>query len=112
MFKDQEPMKNKTISKWEANKKLKKFMVETIQQMQATTPPLEAPFTLVGEWFTSWTKMPSSIDLAKPSKLQEVPSMFISKIIFVVDTFDDINKLMWETNYTLIFNNCSRLHLN
>jgi hypothetical protein len=37
--------------------------------MQVATPPLELiPFTIVGEWTTSWAMMPSLIDVAKPTK--------------------------------------------
>jgi hypothetical protein len=45
--------------------------------------------------------MLSSTKPTKPTKLQEVPSTSLSKIIFVEGIFQDINKQMLETNYTL-----------
>jgi hypothetical protein len=41
---------------------------------------------------TSWIGMLSSIEPAKPIKLQEVLSTSPSKIIFVEEIFQDINK--------------------
>jgi len=49
----------------------------------------------------NWVGMLSSTKLAKPTKLQEIPSTSLSKIIFVEEIFQDISKQMLETNYTL-----------
>jgi hypothetical protein len=43
VFKGQKPRKNKSTVDWEAKDKLKKFIMETIQQMQTTSPPLDLP---------------------------------------------------------------------
>ncbi len=67
-------------------------MVETIQQMQAVNTSPNIPFIIVGEWTTRWARMPSSIDLTKPTKPKEVPSTFSHKFIFVEEIFQDINK--------------------
>lgn len=58
--KDQEPRKNKTTIDWEAKKKLKKSMVETIQQMQVANPLTDILSIPTKEWITSWVGMPSS----------------------------------------------------
>jgi hypothetical protein len=50
---------------------------------------------------TNWARMPSSIEPGNPTKLQEIPSTSPSKTIFVDEIFQDINKQMLETNYTL-----------
>jgi hypothetical protein len=49
VFKGQKPRKNKSTFDWEAKDKLKKSIVETIQQMQKTSPPLDLPNLSVGE---------------------------------------------------------------
>jgi hypothetical protein len=43
VFKGRKPRKNKFTVDWEAKDKLKKSIVETIQQMQTTNPPLDLP---------------------------------------------------------------------
>ncbi len=101
VFKDWNPKKNKSITSWEAKEKLKKPMVETIQQMQAVNPSLDLPTPLVGEWTISWARMRSLIKHLEPTKLQEVPSTFPSKNISMEEIFQDINKQMLETSCTL-----------
>jgi hypothetical protein len=45
--------------------------------------------------------MPSLAKRVKPTKLQEVPSTFPSKIIYMEEILQDMNKQMLETSYTL-----------
>ncbi len=75
------------VANWEVEKKLKKSMVETIQQMQVVSSPFDLLTPLVGEWTTSWVGMPSSTKLAERTKFQEIPSTFPSKIVFVEEIF-------------------------
>jgi hypothetical protein len=77
-------------------------MVETIQHMEAASSPLDLPNPSIGEWTTNWARMPSSAEFVEPTKLQEVRSTSPSKIIFMDEIFQDINKQMLEINYTLI----------
>jgi hypothetical protein len=65
--------------------------------MQVASPPP------IGEWTISWAGMLSLAKPTKPTKLQEVPPTYPSKIIYVEEYFLDINKQMLETNYTLKF---------
>jgi hypothetical protein len=44
--------------------------------------------------------MPNLAKPTKPTKLQEILSIFPSKIIYVEEIFQDINKQMLETSYT------------
>ncbi len=76
-------------------------MVEIIEQMQTTNPPPNICTTITREWTTNWAKMPSPTKLAKPTKPHEVFLTSPNKFIFVEEIFQDINKQMLETNYTL-----------
>jgi hypothetical protein len=49
-------------------------MVKTIQKMKIVTSPTCARQTTMGEWNSSWARMPNlMIILTKTSKPQEVP---------------------------------------
>jgi hypothetical protein len=101
VFKDRKPRKNKFVVDWETEEKLKRSMVETIQQMQVINPPLDLPIPSTKEWTISWVRMPTSIECADPIELQEVPFTSPSKTIFVEEIFQDINKQMLEISYTM-----------
>jgi hypothetical protein len=101
MFKDQKPRKNKFAVDWETEEKLKRYMVETIQQMQVINSPLDLPIPSTKEWTISWARMPSSIEPANPIKLQEVPFTSPRKSISIKEIFQDINKQMLEISYTM-----------
>jgi hypothetical protein len=45
--------------------------------------------------------MPSLTKHVEPTKLQEIPYTFPSKNIFMEEIFQDTNKQMFETSYTL-----------
>lgn len=64
-------MKEKLAADFEVKRKLKKLMVETVQQMQAASPPPNISFTITRKWMTSWADMLSSRKHAKPTKPQE-----------------------------------------
>ncbi len=49
----------------------------------------------------SWAMMPSSRKPIEPTKSQEIFSTSPSKFIYVEEIFQDINKQMLETSYTL-----------
>jgi hypothetical protein len=78
--------------------------------MQIASSPLDLPTTTIGEWTTSWVGMLGSTKPTKPTKLQEVPSTSLSKIIFVEGIFQDIIKQMLETNYTLNLGKLLKYH--
>jgi hypothetical protein len=69
--------------------------------MQVVSLPLNLPTPSIGEWTTSWARMPSSTKPTKTTKLQEVHFKFPSKIIYEKEIFQDISKQMLETNYIL-----------
>ncbi len=56
--------------------------------------PPNLPTLSTGEWTTSWARRPSLAKPAKTTKLQEIPSNFPSKIIYVDEIFQDISKQM------------------
>ncbi len=100
MFKNRKP-KDKFAANQEAENKLKRSMVETIQQMQAVNLPPNLQNFSIREWTTSWADMPSSSEPTKSTKFQEIPSTSPSEIISMEETFQDISKPMLETTYTL-----------
>jgi hypothetical protein len=55
--------------------------------MQVIGPPPNLPTSSIGEWTTSWARMLSFEKLAKPTKFQEVPPTYPSKIIYVEEFF-------------------------
>jgi hypothetical protein len=55
--------------------------------MQVINPPLDLPIPSSKEWTISWARMLSSIELANPIELQEVPFTSPSKTISVEEIF-------------------------
>jgi hypothetical protein len=71
VFKDKKPRKAKSATNFEREKRLKKSMVEKIQQIQKTQTHTEGPSTPMEGWNTTWLGMPNTI-LVKAQKSQEV----------------------------------------
>jgi hypothetical protein len=101
VFKYRKPRKNKFAIDWEIEEKLKRSMVEPIQQMQVINLPLDLPIPSTKEWMISWARMPNSTEPANLIELQEVPFTSPNKTIFVEEIFQDINKQMLEISYTM-----------
>lgn len=76
-------------------------MVETIQQRQVMNPPLEVRSIIGYEWNISQVAMPNSVTLAQTSKPQQIPFVSLHKLMSIEKAFQDINKQMLETSYTL-----------
>ncbi len=92
--------KNNSIAYWEKEEKLKKIMVEIIQQLQKTQSTNEGSSTSLKGWNMMWSDMPNTTPSIKCEKPQEyVVSQ--NKLILVEKIFQDINRQMLETNYTL-----------
>jgi hypothetical protein len=69
VFKDRKLKKNKFAIDWEVEEKLKKSMVETIQQMHVVNLPPDLPTPSIEEWTANWARMPSPAKPANPTKL-------------------------------------------
>ncbi len=100
VFQEKEPRKNKSTVDWEKNQKLKKTMVEIIQQLHKSQAISEGSFTSIEGWNTMWPRMFDTTPFIEPQKPQEfVVSQ--SKLISIEEIFQDINRQMLETSYTL-----------
>jgi len=74
-------MKNKSITNWENEEKLKKTMAKTIQQLKKTQATNEEFFTSTEGWNTMWPNMLNITPSIKPQKPQE-SIVFQSKLIY------------------------------
>jgi hypothetical protein len=68
MFYEKEPRKNKSIIVWEKEEKLKKTMVETIQQLQKAQATSEGSSTSIEGWNTIYPSMPDTTPFIEPQK--------------------------------------------
>jgi len=71
VLQEKEPRKNKTIAYMEKEKKLKKIMVNTIQQLYTGQTKSEGPSTSMERWNTTWLNMLNttpSLETPKPSE--------------------------------------------
>ncbi len=89
MFQEREPRKNKNIANWE-EEKLKKIMVEIIQQLQKAQATSEGSFTSIKGWNTMWPSMADTTCFIEPHKPYEF-AVSQSKLILVKEIFQNIN---------------------
>ncbi len=99
MFQEKELRKNKSIANWE-EEKLKKTMVEIIQQLQKAQAISEGSLTSIKGSNTMQPSMHDTTPSIEPQKPQEFVVSQI-KLILVKEVFQDINRQMFETNYNL-----------
>jgi hypothetical protein len=60
VFKDKNLRKTKSVDDWEKEERLKKSIVETIQQIQKTQTQTKGPSTSMEGWNTTWPSMPNT----------------------------------------------------
>ncbi len=75
-------------------------MVDTIQQLQKAQTTNVKLFYINRGMEKMWSGMPNTTPSIEPHKPQE-SIIFQSKLILIKEIFQDINKQMLETNYTL-----------
>ncbi len=69
VFQEKEPRMNKSSANWEKEKKLKKAMVKTIQELQKAKTTNKVSFKSILGWNTMWPSMFDITPSLEPSKL-------------------------------------------
>ncbi len=73
MLQEKEPRRNKTIAYMEKEDKLKKMMVNTIQQLQTKQTKSEGLSTSMERWNTTWPSMSNTTpSLETPEPLESI----------------------------------------
>ncbi len=75
-------------------------MVKTIQQLQKVQTTNDGSFTSIEGWHTMWLGMPNTTLSVELQNLQE-SIVSQSKLISIEEIFQDINRRMLETSYTV-----------
>ncbi len=101
VFKDKELIKNKSNVNQEKEQRLQQSFVKTIQEIQAEDPLESLNQKEKIQWSTSWARLPKTKMSTKPIVPQNLSTIPNNRDMSTEQIFQDINKQMMKTTYTL-----------